>query len=195
MEINTSEVLNAANTKWNFLDFKPGLVGGHCIGIDPYYLSHASRKNNSSTELINHSRHINATMASYICGIIVKKCFQKNISAKDCNVLFCGLSFKKDVSDVRNSQSISLLMELNQYFPNIKIHDSKLSYDSEKTFSNFEPFQIKNTETKFDLIVVSVGHSVYEDLGADYFNALKSDNGLLIDIPSMFDANLVDFQL
>ena len=182
LDIETNEVLKAAETKWNFLPFKPGLVGGHCIGVDPYYLAQKAQNVGYNPEIILAGRRMNESMAKYITDQVIKLMIDKQIKIKGSNLLILGVTFKENCSDIRNSKVIDLIKKLREYGINILIHDPyvkkeklKENYDLEVT--NYLP------KTKFDCIVLAVAHERFKKIE---LNKLKKYNSVTYDIKGIF---------
>ena len=173
MEIDTNEVLEAASTKWNFLPFKPGLVGGHCIGVDPYYLAQKSIELGYNPEIILSGRRINDSMAIYVANEIIKLMVKKEIKIKDANLLILGITFKENCPDVRNTKVVDLINHLNSFGILTTIYDPHA--DSSVVL---DEYGLKITESikekKFDGIVCAVAHSEFIDLDLDKLKNIKS---------------------
>jgi UDP-N-acetyl-D-galactosamine dehydrogenase len=192
MKINTYEVLEAAGTKWNFLKFSPGLVGGHCIGVDPYYLTYKAKQLGYHAQIVNSGRFVNDSMGGYIAKQVVKRIIAKDKDLRKAKVLVMGITFKENVSDIRNSKVVDLIKELETYHVKVDVVDS-FANDHEV----MEEYGIKlceKPETNYDAIIVAVGHKQYADLTEKDILALSSDNGILFDIKGIF-RNLVSSNL
>lgn len=190
MGINTFEVLEAAGTKWNFLKFVPGLVGGHCIGVDPYYLVHKAKKLGYHTRIINSGRAINDSMGEYVAGKTVKLIISKNKEITTSRVLIMGMTFKEDVTDIRNSRVIDIIEELKKYNVKYDIVDPHASFnDVEKEYG---VKMSENTSGKYDAVIVAVNHKQYTNLNEDYFKELLSNNGVLVDIKGLYRNKIKD---
>ena len=191
MNIDTNKILKAASTKWNFLDFQPGLVGGHCISVDPYYLTYKSKKMGYNPKLILAGREINDNMGKYISSIAINK-LQKNKSKK---ILILGLTFKENCSDLRNSQVYEIFKNLNNYYK-VDIHDP-LALDSEiKIIYNKKNEKIlKNNH--YNLIIIAVSHNIFKKMGIKKIQnlLLYKDKKNIIDVKSMFDQSSSFFRL
>ena len=188
--IETNEVLKAAETKWNFLPFKPGLVGGHCIGVDPYYLAQKAQNVGYNPEIILAGRRMNESMAKYITDQVIKLMIDKQIKIKGSDLLILGVTFKENCSDIRNSKVIDLIKELKEYGINIIIHDpfvkkKKLKENYNLEVTNYLP------KTKFDCIVLAVAHERFKKIE---LNKLKKYNSVTYDIKGLF-GNQVDGRL
>ena len=183
MEINTSEVLDAAKTKWNFLDFKPGLVGGHCIGVDPYYLSYQSEKLGFKPDLILASRQINNSVADFVV-LKTKQLLEKaEKTIKGAKVLILGYTFKENCSDIRNTKVhqivnglVNLTMEVSTYDP----------YLEGSTYTNLLKNPLESTE-KYDAIIVAVAHNLFKSYTTTEFKQISSGKLVLLDIKGLYD--------
>jgi UDP-N-acetyl-D-galactosamine dehydrogenase len=182
--INTFEVLEASGTKWNFLKFTPGLVGGHCIGVDPYYLLHKAKELGYHARMINSGRAINDGMGAYVASKVVKLIISKKKEITTSRVLVMGMTFKENVTDIRNSRVIDILNELDKY--NVK-YDVVDAYADAKEVKEEYGVDIKDTPSgKYDAIIVAVNHKTYTELNERYFKEISQDNGILIDIKGIF---------
>lgn len=190
MNINTFEVLEAAGTKWNFLKFIPGLVGGHCIGVDPYYLLHKAKELGYHAKMINSGRAINDGMGAYVAGKTVKLIISKGKEITKTRVLIMGMTFKEDVSDIRNSRVIDIIDELAKY--NVKYDIIDPFADREEVREEYNVELSEKTEGKYDAIIVAVNHTNYLKLDESYFKQLSSKNGILIDIKGIFRNKIKD---
>ncbi len=190
--INTYEVLEAAGTKWNFLKFYPGLVGGHCIGVDPYYLVYKASKVRFHTNVIKSGRAVNDSMGFYIAKQTVKKMIASGKNILQTRVLILGATFKEDVADIRNSRVPDIFRELKSYGvnaemvdPHANVADFKHEYDIQ--LSDYKAV-MDNTSGSYDAIIVAVSHIPFKDLNYDFFrNRLKQD-GILVDVKGMYRA-------
>jgi len=180
MGINTFEVLEAAGTKWNFLKFIPGLVGGHCIGVDPYYLLHKAKELGYHARMINSGRAINDGMGAYVASKIVKLIISKNKEITNSRVLIMGMTFKEDVTDIRNSRVIDILDELKKYNVEFDVVDPFADFDEVKEEYGVE--MSKEPKGKYDAVVVAVNHEPYIKLEESYFKEISNEDGILIDI-------------
>ena len=184
MNINTFEVLEAAGTKWNFLKFFPGLVGGHCIGVDPYYLTHKAKQLGYHAQMINSGRFINDSMGGYVAKQIVKQLVKAEKNIQSSKVLIMGITFKEDVSDIRNSKVVDVYRELLSYGVNVDVVDP---YADEKEVKEEYQFDLaKETQNDYDVVVVAVSHDKYKDLEENYFESITSDNALFVDIKGIY---------
>ena len=178
LEIDTQAVLEAAGTKWNFLPFKPGLVGGHCIGVDPYYLAQKAQEMGYNPEIILAGRRLNDSMAAYVGTQVIKLMIKKNIIVKNANILILGITFKENCPDVRNTKIVDLIKELKEYETNITIFDPWADVNQVKKEYNLEATNNLPT-AKFDVIIHAVAHQEFLEL--DY-NNLKNTNAVIYDI-------------
>tara|TARA_B100001057_G_scaffold296302_1_gene296447 strand:- start:6079 stop:7329 length:1251 start_codon:yes stop_codon:yes gene_type:complete len=179
MDIDTTEVLQAASTKWNFLNFKPGLVGGHCIGIDPYYLAYKAKEIGYNPEVILSGRKTNESVPEFIFQTIIGKLKEKEIKAK--NVLILGATFKENCPDIRNSKSEDLYNIFNTNQFSCKIHDPVADQDEMKNLYNKD--FIENLDTNFEIIVIAVGHNQFFDLK---FENIGTKDCIIFDVKSIY---------
>lgn len=184
MNINTYEVLDAAGTKWNFLKFVPGLVGGHCIGVDPYYLAFKAKEYGYHAQIINSGRALNDSMGAYVAEQTVKKILFNDKNIKGSKVLIMGVTFKENVSDIRNSKVIDIINELNSYKVNIDVVDAYASSDEVKHEYGFT--LVDKPQGKYDAIIVAVNHKPYTELTENDFMSMLTDKGVLVDIKGIY---------
>jgi UDP-N-acetyl-D-galactosamine dehydrogenase len=184
MNINTYEVLEAAGTKWNFLKFQPGLVGGHCIGVDPYYLTYKSMELGYEPKIILSGRSINDGMPQYIAKKIVQNWLNKGKNPSNCNVLIMGATFKENVTDIRNSKVFDLYKELKEYNINIDIIDPHA--DAEEVAHEYKVQLNDKPQKKYDAFIVSVAHSEYADLKEDYFINMANEDAIVVDLKNLY---------
>ena len=188
LNIDTSEVLDAAKTKWNFMPFKPGMVGGHCIGVDPYYLTHKAEEMGYIPQVILAGRKINDNMASYAAENIVKKMAQNNINISNSSLAVLGITFKENCPDIRNSKIIDLVSELSSWNIKIKVVDNWVDKDLLK--SEFKINIVEFSELKnLDGIIVAVGHKEFRKLDPKllYEKCNKKITPILGDLKSLYD--------
>lgn len=184
MGINTYEVLEAAGTKWNFLKFSPGLVGGHCIGVDPYYLTHKAKELGYHAKIINSGRYVNDTMGFYVGKQTVKKILAKGKSIIDSRILVMGATFKEDVSDIRNSKVVDVVKEIESYSCKVEIVDPHA--DSKEYLEEYG-YEITAAPTgKYDAVIVAVNHKEYVGLDEAYFKGIMTDKGVFVDIKGIY---------
>lgn len=191
LEIDTHEVLEAAGTKWNFLPFRPGLVGGHCIGVDPYYLAQKAQEVGYHPEIILAGRRLNDTMGKYVAGEIVKLMVKKDIKVKNSNILMLGITFKENCPDIRNTKAIDVYYELLTYNTNVDVYDPWASKDEVHHEYGIDVIKALN-EKKYNAIVLTVAHNEFKDLELD---ALLQDNAVIYDVKGFFDKSIVDARL
>tara|TARA_X000000950_G_scaffold175784_1_gene213636 strand:+ start:2584 stop:3855 length:1272 start_codon:yes stop_codon:yes gene_type:complete len=192
LKIPMKEVLKASSTKWNFLNFKPGLVGGHCIGVDPYYLSHVAKENNYNPNFLISGREINNNMTKYISKLILKVCRQKKLEKKNIKLLILGLTFKENVSDLRNSKILNLVEILQSNFRKISIYDPEISSEDledkfKKIFLNKEPNKLE----KYNLIIYAVAHKKFNNLVNKIYR-FKSDKNIIVDLTLKLKNEFID---
>ncbi len=191
MGINTYEVLEAAGTKWNFLKFYPGLVGGHCIGVDPYYLSFKAKEMGYHPEMINSGRAINDSMGRYVAREVVKKVIAAGRSAKGARALVMGITFKEDVSDIRNSKVYDLCRELNEFGVEVDVTDP--SADAREVKEEYGIELKEGPSGKYDAIIVAVAHSSYRELTEKDFEPWLRREGLIADLKGMLREQIKSF--
>jgi UDP-N-acetyl-D-galactosamine dehydrogenase len=190
MGINTYEVLEAAGTKWNFLNFSPGLVGGHCIGVDPYYLTHKAKQLGYHAKIINSGRYVNDTMGFYVGKQTVKKILAKGKSIIDSRVLVMGATFKEDVSDIRNSKVIDVVKEIESYSCTVEIVDPHAnSTDYQEEYGYAITKEITGT---YDAVIVAVNHKEYCSLDEAYFKSIMTDKGVFVDLKGVYKNKFAD---
>ncbi|MDN6843074.1 MAG: nucleotide sugar dehydrogenase [Staphylococcus equorum] len=181
--IDTNEVLEASGTKWNFLNFKPGLVGGHCIGVDPYYLTHKAQELGHHPEVILAGRRINDNMAKHITSNIIKELLKKGIEVQGMTINLLGLTFKENCPDLRNTKVIDIVRELEDYGMNVNVNDVEADKETAKKLYDID-LKDKNEMTKSDGLIFAVSHNDYIENNNSYLELLN-DNGVLIDIKSL----------
>ena len=189
MGINTKDVLDAAGTKWNFLKFSPGLVGGHCIGVDPYYLLHKSKQLGIDPQVILSGRRINDGMPAFIAKRLVQMLIQKGKSPQNAKVLVKGMTFKEDVSDIRNSKVVDLINELMDYSVNVHVVDVYASPN--EVAHEYKLTLIDKPSNDYDAVIVAVGHEAYKGLSEQDFAGLMAEDAVLMDLKSLY-INLKD---
>ncbi len=184
MDINTYEVLEAAGTKWNFLNFNPGLVGGHCIGVDPYYLTHKAKELGYHAQIINSGRAVNDSMGAYVGRTVAKKIISSGTSMKDAKVLVMGATFKEDVSDIRNSKVVDVINELKSFSCHVDVVDPHA--DSKELMDEYEFSLVENLSSIYNAVIVAVNHYEYAILKEKYFTSILADNGILVDLKGVY---------
>lgn len=187
MGLDTKAVLEAAATKWNFLPFQPGLVGGHCIGVDPYYLTFKAQTIGYHPEMILSGRRINDNMGKYIAGHTIKQLISSGRSVKKSKILIFGFTFKENISDIRNTKAIDIYNELKEYGVTVFVHDPYA--DREDVYKEYKLSLVQKPEDKkpFDGIILAVRHKAYCNLTLGYLRRLCNGNPVLMDIKAFFD--------
>lgn len=194
LNIDTEEVLQAAGSKWNFLPFRPGLVGGHCIGVDPYYLTHKAISVGYHPEIILAGRRLNDGMGKYVAGEVVNLMTKKRISAVDANVLVMGLTFKENCPDLRNTRVIDVISELNEFHCNIDVYDPWV--DKNEALGEYGILPVdKPVRGKYDAIILAVAHEQFKKMSASDVRKYGKDEHILYDIKYVFHAADVDGRL
>ncbi|GAK34594.1 UDP-N-acetyl-d-glucosamine 6-dehydrogenase WbpA [Iodidimonas nitroreducens] len=191
--IDTLEVLEAAGTKWNFLPFRPGLVGGHCIGVDPYYLTHKAEEIRHHPEVILAGRRINDGMGRYIAGEIVKKMIHRKVPVSDAKVLVLGLTFKENCPDLRNSRVVDIVEELTSYGAAVAVYDPWADHDEAAHECGVR--LLDDLGGDYDAIVLAVAHREFIAMGAEKIRTLGRPGAVLYDIKSVLGKNAVDARL
>lgn len=185
LNINTYDVLDAAGTKWNFLKFSPGLVGGHCIGVDPYYLTHKAQQAGYHSKVITSGRYVNDSMGFYIGKQTVKKILATGKHIQDSKVLVMGATFKEDVSDIRNSKVIDVITELKSFQVKVDLVDPHAS--SEEMEHEYGVGLVKSPSNDYDAIIVAVNHKEYQTMSeSDFRSMMKDDDGIFVDVKGIF---------
>ncbi len=191
MGIDTNDVLEAASTKWNFLPFKPGLVGGHCIGVDPYYLAQCAMTYGYNPEIILAGRRMNDSMGAYVADQTIKLMLKKGIQVLGSNVLILGFTFKENCPDCRNTKVADIVKALNEYDLNLTIYDPWASPAIAKHEYNIDIINEFPTD-KFDAIILAVSHKEFTELDVKAFG---KENSVIFDVKGLLDKNLVDGRL
>ncbi|MBB4080242.1 UDP-N-acetyl-D-galactosamine dehydrogenase [Lewinella aquimaris] len=185
MGIDTQDVLEAAGTKWNFLPFRPGLVGGHCISVDPYYLLHKSVKMGYDPLVIASGRRINDRMPAFIAKELVQALLKANKNPKQAKVLVLGVTFKENVADIRNSKVVDVVRELMDFGVNVQLHDPYASPN--EIAHEYGLTMVEEVGKQYDAIVVAVSHDKFKSFTLDKFRELSRDNLLLFDLKGLYD--------
>ncbi|WP_325888859.1 nucleotide sugar dehydrogenase [Mammaliicoccus sciuri] len=185
--IDTNEVLEASGTKWNFLKFKPGLVGGHCIGVDPYYLTHKAQELGHHPEVILAGRRINDNMSKHVAANIIKELLKKGIEVQGMKVNLLGLTFKENCPDLRNTKVIDIVRELEDYGMIVNVNDVEADKETAKKLYDID-LKEKNELSRTNALIFAVPHNDYIEKKDDYLDLL-SDNGVLIDIKGLIKDN------
>lgn len=191
MNINTHDVLEAAGTKWNFLPFKPGLVGGHCIGVDPYYLAQKAQEYGYHPEIILAGRRLNDSMGEYVASEVIKLMIKEDVHIKGADVLVLGVTFKENCPDVRNTKAVDVINALEAYGTNISIYDPWANQDEvNKEYGLSSTTNVPNK--KFDAIVLTVAHNEFKEL--DFFK-LKKEKSVIYDVKNILSNKISDKNL
>jgi UDP-N-acetyl-D-glucosamine/UDP-N-acetyl-D-galactosamine dehydrogenase len=186
MGINTHDVLDAAGTKWNFLPFKPGLVGGHCIGVDPYYLAQKAQEYGYHPEIILAGRRLNDSMGQYVASQVIKAMIAEDIRIKDAQILILGISFKENCPDVRNTKVVDVIAALKEYGTNITIHDPWANEEEVQHEYSLKSTRVLPNE-KFDAIVLAVSHNEFIKLN---YNNLKKKKSIIYDVKNVLSEKI-----
>ena len=194
LDIDTESVLKAAGTKWNFLPFRPGLVGGHCIGVDPYYLTHKALEIGYNPEMILAGRKINDSMGFFIADQVSKLMVRKGIEVTDANILIMGLAFKENCPDIRNTRVVDLVNEFKGSNCNIDVYDPCVNKDDANDEYNIKLIE-QPIKGKYDAIVLAVAHDIFKDFSIEQIKDFGKDNYVLYDIKYLFGNNEVDGRL
>lgn len=185
--------MEAAGTKWNFLNFKPGLVGGHCIGVDPYYLTHKARKTGYHAKVINSGRYVNDSMGFYIGKQTVKKILSQGTNIMDARVLVMGATFKENVSDIRNSKVVDVIRELESFSCNVEVVDAHAS--SEELMHEYGFGLVVEPIGKYDAIILAVNHEEYVKLDESYFQSfLHTGKGVFVDVKGIMKDKITNIE-
>lgn len=184
MGINTYEVLEAAGTKWNFLKFQPGLVGGHCIGVDPYYLTYKASQMDYNAQVILAGRSINDGMAHHVAESVVKHIIKSGLKVSDAKVLVKGATFKENVSDIRNSKVADVVKSLKDFSLNVHVEDPHADSDELNHEYGFELVAVADDD--YDAVIVTVPHQHYQNLDDDYFTGITKEHALIADLKGTY---------
>lgn len=194
MGIDTQAVLEAAGTKWNFLPFRPGLVGGHCIGVDPYYLTHKAQAIGYNPEIILAGRRLNDSMGEYVVTQLVKTMIKKRIQVEGAKVLVLGLSFKENCPDVRNTKVIDIVHELEEYNIEVEVYDPWVDKAEAEREYNVTPIS-KPAVNNYDGIILAVAHNEFVELGVEQIRAFGKNEHVLYDLKYVFTKEDTDIRL
>ncbi|MFD2932685.1 nucleotide sugar dehydrogenase [Spirosoma flavum] len=184
MGIDTQEVIKAASTKWNFLPFTPGLVGGHCIGVDPYYLLYKARQLGYDPQVINSGRRINDGMPAFVATKLVQMLLHRDKNPAQTKVLVMGLTFKENIADIRNSKVADLVRELTKYAINVHVVDPHASPN--EVAHEYSMTLLDKPSSQYDAVIVAVGHDVYRTLDVSYFKSLMNEPPILLDLKGLY---------
>ncbi len=192
--IDTLEVLEAAGTKWNFLPFRPGLVGGHCIGVDPYYLTHKAQAIGYQPEMILAGRRINDGMGEYVAGRVVKLMVQRKLPIGDAKILILGLTFKENCPDTRNTRVVDIIGEFRSFGIHVDVYDPWA--DAAEAKKEYDLDLLKEvTHRQYDAVILAVAHDQFSEMGVDEIRSLMVPGGILFDVKALFPADRVDARL
>jgi UDP-N-acetyl-D-galactosamine dehydrogenase len=194
LDIDTEEVLKAAATKWNFLPFRPGLVGGHCIGVDPYYLTHKAQSIGLHPEIILAARRLNDRMGEYVATQLIKEMVKKKIQVVGANILVMGLSFKENCPDIRNTKIIDLIQSLKEYDLNLDIYDPWVDDEEVKKEYGLQPIK-ELKKNHYDAIILAIGHQQFVELGYESINRLGKEKFVLYDLKYILKSTESDLRL
>ncbi|MGD9698643.1 Vi polysaccharide biosynthesis UDP-N-acetylglucosamine C-6 dehydrogenase TviB [Acinetobacter sp.] len=194
MGIDTEAVLEAAGTKWNFLPFRPGLVGGHCIGVDPYYLTHKAQAIGYHPEIILAGRRLNDAMGAYVVTQLVKGMLKKRIQVEDAKVLILGLSFKENCPDIRNTRIIDIVNELKEYHVNVDVYDPWVDCAEAEHEYGIQPVSTL-TDHSYDAIILAVAHHQFKEMGVEKIRALGKVEHVLYDLKYVLAQSESDLRL
>jgi len=194
LNIDTEEVLEAAGTKWNFLPFRPGLVGGHCIGVDPYYLTHKAQEIGYHPEVILAGRRINDDMGRHVAEQVVKLMLLRKIQVFDSRVLVLGLAFKENCPDLRNSRAIDVIRELQGYHVQVDVHDPWVDPQEAKKEYGIDLVE-EPVQGEYNAVIITVGHGQFREIGAAGLRGYCNANGILYDVKYLLPADVVDGRL
>lgn len=192
--IDTDDVLKAARTKWNFLPFTPGLVGGHCIGVDPYYLTHKAAEIGFHTDVILSGRRVNDSMGGYVAGEVIKLMTRKKIQVYESHILVLGLTFKENCPDIRNTRVVDIINELEQYHVHVDIHDPWANRE-EVTKEYKITLTSKPQEHQYDAVILAVAHNQFLKWTRDYLYSLVKEESVIYDVKHLWDRTWVDGRL
>lgn len=192
--IDTEAVLQAAGTKWNFLPFRPGLVGGHCIGVDPYYLTHKAQSIGYHPEIILAGRRLNDGMGAYVVTQLVKGMIKQKIQVEGAKVLVLGLSFKENCPDIRNTKIIDIVTELKEYQIDVDVYDPWVDVQEAEQEYGIRPVE-SVSENSYDAIILAVAHEQFKQMGAAQIRALGKPTHVLYDLKYVLDAKEADIRL
>ncbi len=194
LSIDTQEVLELAETKWNFIPMKPGLVGGHCIGVDPYYLAHKAIEIDYYPELILAGRKLNNLMGRHVAKQVLKIMTSKGISILNSEVLLMGITFKENCSDIRNTRVIDIITELKKYNCNITVYDPNA--DNDETMNLYDVELVQHPEKgKYDSIIIAVAHDCFIEMGIENIRSFNKGQGIIYDVKYLFPKDSVDGRL
>ncbi|MFM7273599.1 MAG: nucleotide sugar dehydrogenase, partial [Gammaproteobacteria bacterium] len=192
--LDTEEILRAAGTKWNFINLRPGLVGGHCIGVDPYYLANRAQQAGYFPELISASRRINDGMGKVVSGEVMRLMTQKRIHIVDANILVLGLAFKENCPDLRNTKVLSIVRDLQACNAHVDVHDPWVEPAEAEEEMGFALTQ-ELRERHYDAVVLAVGHRQFREMGIEKIRRLTKSHSVVFDVKYLFSKDEVDCRL
>jgi UDP-N-acetyl-D-galactosamine dehydrogenase len=192
--IDTLEVLEAAGSKWNFLPFRPGLVGGHCIGVDPYYLTHKAQSIGYQPEIILAGRRLNDGMGAYVVHSVVKMMMKRGIASNNSKALVLGLTFKENCPDLRNTRVVDIVAEFEDYGTQVDVYDPWVSPEEAEQEYDLTPIS-ELKEGEYDAVILAVAHREFQQMGTEKIRALCKENGVLFDVKNILPADAVDARL
>lgn len=192
--LDTEAVLKAAGSKWNFFPFRPGLVGGHCIGVDPYYLTHKAQAVGYHPEIILAGRRLNDGMGKYVASRLLKEMSRRSVSIQASRILVMGFTFKENCPDIRNTRIVDLVKELSEYSSTVDVFDPWASFE-EVAFTYDIELIDEPKNGSYDGVVLAVAHDVFREMGIDHVKRFLKTNGVVFDIKSLFEANEDTFRL
>lgn len=193
--IDTMEVLEASGTKWNFLPFRPGLVGGHCIGVDPYYLTHKAQEIGYHPEVILAGRRINDSIGQYVADKAVKLMLQRSLPVNSGRVLVLGLTFKEDCPDLRNTKVVDIIHALQDYHVAVDVYDPWINVSEAEKEYNLQCLSEPPTSADYSAVIVSVGHRQFKELGVEGIRKLAGRHAVLLDVKAIFPREATDWLL
>lgn len=194
LDIDTHAVLEAAGTKWNFLPFKPGLVGGHCIGVDPYYLTYKAQSVGYHPEIILAGRRLNDGMGAYVAHQLVKAMIKRRVHVQDARILVLGLTFKENCPDLRNTRVIDVISELNSYGCVVEVYDPWADKDVAEDEYGLSLLDMPST-AEYDAVLIAVAHDDFREMGIDQARSFLRPDGLIYDLKGLFSRDLIDASL
>ena len=194
LDIDTRDVLDAAATKWNFLPFRPGLVGGHCVGVDPYYLTHKAQSVGYNPEVILSGRRINDGMGAYVAARLVKSMIRKRIQVESARILVMGLAFKENCADLRNTRVVDVIAELRDFNAQVDVYDPWVDADEAQREYGITPVADPQTGA-YDAIILAVSHDVFKSLGAEEIRRFGKTPHVLYDLKHMLPKDNADLRL
>src|SRR5690554_2944870 len=194
MDIDTEAVLQAAGTKWNFLPFRPGLVGGHCIGVDPYYLTHKAQSIGYQPEIILSGRRLNDGMGEYVVSQLIKAMINKRIHVQGSRILIMGLTFKENCPDLRNTRVVDIVKELTEYGIQVDVYDPWVNPQEAQHEYGITPVT-KPEQNAYDAMILAVSHNQFKDMGAANIRALGKTDHILYDLKYLLSAEESDIRL